>query len=174
MIARRALVATGALVAGVGCGALALGASGFKEAQPIVHRLFDANHCLQRIERSEPTRTVVMHWGCGAEKMISMTCVYDRLGYQGLGPEFARSGWHCNYPLPVLVDEWGSRASDVAVGDVGGPVYWAACFVSDYGAFDARVKPYHGSGCWKALRRIGEAVRRQRSSPAEAVRTLPP
>lgn len=139
---------------------------------PLAHRLFDANRCLERIERSPQTGTVVFHWGCGAARMIAMSCVHDRAGYPGLGPHFARPGWHCNHPLPVL-DEVG-RASDVAVGDVAGRAVWAACFVAGYGDFESRKKPYHGTPCWRALRGIGRAVNRTRRSPGEVAPDILP
>ncbi len=158
----------------IGWGAAPAGGSGLSDARPIIHPLFDANHCLRKIERLVGKGTVVLHWNCGKAKLITMSCVYDRTGFGGLGPRFARPGWHCNYPLPVLADERGERASDVAVGDVGGPAYWAACFVASYGEFASRAKPYHRTPCWQALREIGRAVRRDGRSPAEAARDLLP
>ena len=158
----------------IGWGAASASGSGLTDAQPITHPLFDANHCLRRIERLVDKGTVVLHWNCGKDKLITMSCVYDRTGYGGLGPQFARPGWHCNYPLPVLADDRGERASDVAVGDVSGPASWAACFVASYGDFSSRHKPYHRTPCWRALRKIGRAVRRDGRSPAEVARDLLP
>ena len=158
----------------IGWGGVSAAGPGFKNAQPIDHPLFNANHCLRRIERLIDKGTVVLHWKCGAAKLITMSCVHDRTGYGGLGPRFARPGWHCNYPLPVLADDRGERASDVAVGDVSGPAYWAACFVASYGDFASRQKPYHRTPCWQALRGIHRAVRRDGRSPAAAARDLLP
>lgn len=165
-------VAVFALV--LGLGPVSANASGPRDAEPIPHRMFDANHCLKGIERSARTSTVVMRWGCGRAKFISMSCVFDRSGYGGLGPKFAKPGWHCNYPLPVLAEDGGKRASDLAVGDVSGAVYWAACFVASYGAFATRDKPYHRTPCWKALRDIGRAVKRSGRNPADVAGDLLP
>ena len=158
----------------IGWGAASAAGPGLTDAQPITHPLFNANHCLRRIERLVDKGTVVLHWNCGEAKLITMSCVYDRTGYGGLGPRFARPGWHCNYPLPVLADDRGERASDVAVGDVTGPAYWAACFVASYGDFSSRRKPYHRTPCWRALREIGRTVGRGGRSPPEAARDLLP
>lgn len=157
------------ILAGAGTSAAGPGRAG---DAPLVHRLFDANHCLERIERSEMRGTVVFRWGCGAARMITMSCVHDPAGYHGLGPRFARPGWHCNYPLPVLEDS--GRASDVAVGDVSGPAVWAACFVAEYGDFAAREKPYHRTRCWRALRDVGRAVNRDGLDPAAVARGILP
>lgn len=157
-----------------GLGSVSASASGPTGAEPIPHPMFDANHCLTGIERSARTSTVVMRWGCGTARFISMSCVFDRSGYGGLGPKFAKPGWHCNYPLPVLAEDGGERASDLAVGDVSGAVYWAACFVASYGDFAARDKPYHRTPCWKALRDIGRAVKRSGRSPADVAGDLLP
>ena len=35
---------------------------------------------------------------------------------------------------------------------------WAACAVADLGDFASRVKPYHGTPCYRALIAIGKAV----------------
>ncbi|NIQ95112.1 MAG: hypothetical protein GWN87_13565, partial [Desulfuromonadales bacterium] len=94
-------------------------------------------------------------------------------GYHGLGPDFARPGWHCNYPLPVLIEDDGERASDVAVGDVRGAVFWAACRVESYGDVTKRIKPYHNAPCWKALRVISDTVRATGRDPAQALDRLP-
>ncbi|HEX9808842.1 MAG TPA: hypothetical protein VGC25_04470 [Alphaproteobacteria bacterium] len=143
------------------------------DGKPLAHPLFDANHCLEGIARRPVRGTVEFRWGCGEARMVTMSCVNDRAGYHGLGPGFARPGWHCNHPLPVMA-QGGARASDVAVGDVAGEAVWAACFVAEYGDFAAREKPYHATPCWRALRAIGEAVNRDGLSPVEAARGLAP
>ena len=145
---------------------------GRAEGGPITHRLFDANHCLDRIQRRAGKGTVVFYWKCPEAKMITMSCVMDRAGYPGLGPRFARPGWHCNYPLPVPGGPGEERAGDVAVGDVTGQAHWAACFVASYGDFAAREKPYHRTPCWRAMRDITQAVRRHGRDPAAVAREL--
>ena len=125
---------------------------------PIDHPLFDANHCLTDIQPSREESAVEFHWGCAEKKLITISCVRDRTGYLGLGPRFARPGWHCNHPLPVLADETGRRISDVAISDPGGPAVWAACAVADLGEFASRPKPYHRTECYRAMIAIGKAV----------------
>ncbi|MCH8092369.1 MAG: hypothetical protein IIC57_08490 [Proteobacteria bacterium] len=122
------------------------------------HAFFDANHCLTAIRPSPADSAVEFHWGCAKMKLITISCVFDRTGYLGLGPRFARPGWHCNHPLPVPADETGRRISDVAVGDPGGPAVWAACAVADLGEFDSRPKPYQKTECYRAMIAIGKAV----------------
>ena len=117
----------------------------------IDHALFDANHCLTAIRPSRGESAVEFHWGCAKMKLITISCVFDRTGYLGLGPRFARPGWHCNHPLPVLADETGRRISDVAISDPDGPAVWAACAVTDLGDFASRPKPYHGTACYGAM-----------------------
>lgn len=124
----------------------------------IDHALFDANHCLTAIRPSPEESAVEFHWGCAKMKLITISCVRDRTGYLGLGPRFARPGWHCNHPLPVLADETGRRISDVAISDPGGPAVWAACAVADLGEFASRPKPYHRTECYRAMIAIGKAV----------------
>ena len=124
----------------------------------IDHALFDANHCLTAIRPSPEESAVEFHWGCAKMKLITISCVLDRTGYLGLGPRFARPGWHCNHPLPVLADETGRRISDVAISDPGGPAVWAACAVADLGEFASRPKPYHRTECYRAMIAIGKAV----------------
>ena len=124
----------------------------------IDHAFFDANHCLTAIRPARRERAVEFHWGCAKRRLITISCVLDRSGYLGLGPRFARPGWHCNHPLPVLADETGRRISDVAVGDPDGPAVWAACAVADLGDFASRPKPYHKTPCYRAMIAIGKAV----------------
>ncbi len=141
---------------------------------PIDHPLFDANHCLTDIQPSREESAVEFHWGCAEKTLITIYCVIDRTGYLGLGPRFARPGWHCNHPLPVQEDEKGHRISDVAIGDPHGRSVWAACAVADLGNFAARVKPYHGTACYRAMIRIGKAVNRAGRDPgAVAAEILP-
>ncbi len=143
-------------------------------AAPIAHAAFDANHCLAAIRPSEQDSAVEFHWDCADSKLITMSCVFDRSGYMGLGPEFARPGWHCNHPLPVLEDGNGLRISDVAVGDVHGRAVWAACMVADFGDVGSRVKPYHGTACYRAMIAIGGAVNRTGRDPlAVAAEVVP-
>ena len=163
-----------ALVLIIGWGAAAAVASGPADGEPITHRLFDANHCLGNIQRRADKGTVEFHWKCGRAKMITMSCVMDRAGYQGLGPRFARPGWHCNYPLPIAVGPGEERAGDVAVGDVTGKAYWAACFVAGYGDFASREKPYHRTPCWRAMRDISRAVGQHGRDPTAVARELLP
>jgi hypothetical protein len=106
------------------------------------------------------------HWGCPSKKLLTLSCVLDRTGYQGLGPDFARPGWHCNHPLPVRADETGRRLSDVAVGDVHGNAVWAACAIADLGSFGAPVKPYHSTTCYRVMLRIKNVVNRTGRAPA--------
>ena len=124
----------------------------------IDHALFDANHCLTDIRPSREESAVEFHWGCAGIKLITISCVLDRTGYLGLGPRFARPGWHCNHPLPVLADETGRRISDVAISDPGGPAVWAACAVADLGEYASRPKPYHRTECYRAMIAIGKTV----------------
>ncbi len=141
---------------------------------PIDHALFDANHCLTDIRPSREESAVEFHWGCAEKKLITISCVFDRTGYLGLGPGFARPGWHCNHPLPVLADEDGRRISDVAVGDPQGRSVWAACAVADLGDFAARAKPYHETACYRAMIRIKTAVNRDGRDPAAAAAEILP
>ncbi len=141
---------------------------------PIDHPLFDANPCLTDIQPSGEESAVEFHWGCAEKKLITISCVFDRTGYLGLGLSFARPGWHCNHPLPVLEDERGDRISDVAIGDPHGRSVWAACVVVDLGDFAARVKPYHGTACYRAMIKIKRAVNRTGRDPsAVAAEILP-
>ncbi|MCH8095512.1 MAG: hypothetical protein IID53_00345 [Proteobacteria bacterium] len=140
----------------------------------IDHALFDANHCLTGIRPSGEESAVEFHWGCAKMKLITISCVFDRAGYLGLGPRFARPGWHCNHPLPVLADETGRRISDVAVGDPGGPAVWAACAVADLGEFASRRKPYHRTACYRAMIAIGKAVNGTGRDPQMVADELPP
>jgi len=141
---------------------------------PIDHPLFDANPCLTDIQRLRQGSVVEFHWGCAEKKLITISCVFDRTGYLGLGPSFARPGWHCNYPLPVLEDEKGDRISDVAIGDPHGRSVWAACVVTDLGDFAARVKPYHGTACYRAMIKIERAVNRTGRHPSEVADEILP
>ena len=140
----------------------------------INHPLFDANSCLTDIEPSRGGSVVEFHWGCAEREIITISCVFDRTGYLGLGPSFARPGWHCNYPLPVLEDEKGDRISDVAIGDPHGRSVWAACVVTDLGDFAARVKPYHGTACYRAMIKIERAVNRTGRHPSEVADEILP
>ncbi len=133
----------------------------------LAYPLFDANRCLTGLRTLHEEGTVEFIWGCAEKKIITISCVFDRAGYSGLGPRFARPGWHCNHPLPVLGDEKADRVSDVAVGDPRGRSVWAACAVPDLGEFAARVKPYHGTACYRAMIGIGAAVSRTGRHPAE-------
>ncbi len=140
----------------------------------IDHVFFDANHCLTAIRPARAESAVEFHWGCKESRLITLSCVLDRTGYLGLGPRFARPGWHCNHPLPVLADETGRRISDVAVGDLDGPAVWAACAVADLGDFASRPKPYHGTACYRAMIAIGKAVNGTGRDPqAVAAEILP-
>ena len=140
----------------------------------IDHRLFDANHCLTDIRPSREESAVEFHWGCKESKLLTLSCVLDRSGYLGLGPRFARPGWHCNHPLPVIEDEKGRRISDVAVGNPDGPAVWAACAVADLGDFATRPKPYHRTRCYGAMIAIGKAVNGAGRDPrAVAAEILP-
>jgi hypothetical protein len=120
---------------------------------PIDHPLFDANHCLTDIQPSREESAVEFHWGCAEKKLITISCVFDRTGYLGLGPRFARPGWHCNHPLPVLEDENGHRISDVAIGDPHGRSVWAACAVADLLGCLRRCGPGRLRGAREALSR---------------------
>ena len=133
---------------------------------PLAHAPFDANDCLKAIRPSPAESSVEFHWGCPKKKLVTMSCIFDRAGYQGLGPDFARPGWHCNYPLPVLTDQNGRRVSDVAVGDVRGRAVWAACAVTDLGDFAVPSKPYHSSACYRLMMRIKSVVNRTGRDPA--------
>ena len=142
---------------------------------PIVHALFDANQCLIDIAPSTNDDGIAFRWGCPSRNLITVSCVFDRTGYLGLGSRFARPGWHCNRPLPVLPDEDGNRVSDVAVSDPQGAPVWAACAVADLGDFSARTKPYHGTACYRALIRISDTVNRTGRDPrGVAAEVLPP
>ena len=156
-------------------GASAIPAAGAEPAgAPIGLKLFDANHCLIDIRPSREERAVEFRWGCADSRLITISCVFDRTGYPGLGARFTRPGWHCNHPLPVLEDETGQRISDVAVGDPLGRSVWAACVVADLGAFAARVKPYHGTACYRSMIAIGAEVNRTGRDPrAVAAEMLP-
>jgi hypothetical protein len=143
-------------------------------AMPLDHAFFDANHCLTEIRPSRTDSAVEFHWGCKGLKLITISCVFDRTGYPGLGPRFARPGWHCNHPLPVLADETGRRISDVAVGDPDGPAVWAACAVTDLGDFASRAKPYHGTACYRAMIAITGAVNRNGRDPQAVAEELLP
>lgn len=150
-------------------------ASGAEPAgTPLDHGVFDANHCLTDIRPSPTDSAVEFHWGCKELKLITISCVFDRTGYQGLGPGFARPGWHCNHPLPVLFDESGRRISDVAVGDTAGPAVFAACAVADLGDFASRVKPYHGTPCYRAMIAIAKAVNGTGRHPAQVASEILP
>ncbi len=140
----------------------------------IDHALFDANHCLTDIRPSREESAVEFHWGCAGIKLITISCVLDRTGYLGLGPRFARPGWHCNHPLPVLADETGRRISDVAISDPGGPAVWAACAVADLGEFASRPKPYHRTACYRAMIAIGKAVNGTGRDPQAVAEELLP
>ena len=140
----------------------------------LVHAFFDANHCLTAIRPSPADSAVEFHWGCAKMKLITISCVFDRAGYRGLGPRFARPGWHCNHPLPVLADGTGRRISDVAVGDPGGPAGWAACAVADLGDFASRRKPYHRTPCYRGMIAIGKAVNGTGRDPQMVADELPP
>ena len=141
---------------------------------PIAHVLFDANHCLTDIRPSRADGAVEFHWGCAGTNLVTISCVFDRTGYLGLGPGFARPGWHCNHPLPVLDDASGRRISDVAVSDPRGRPVWAACAVADLGDFAARDKPYHATPCYRAMIQIATAVNRTGRNPrAMAAEVLP-
>lgn len=141
---------------------------------PIDHPLFDANHCLIDIQPSREESGVAFRWGCPEKKLITLSCVFDRTGYLGLGPRFARPGWHCNHPLPVLPDEQGMRISDVAVSAPKGLPVWAACAVADLGDFVGRVKPYHGTACYRAMSRISGTVNRTGRNPRVVAAEIPP
>ncbi|UCH74634.1 MAG: hypothetical protein JSU82_01905 [Rhodospirillales bacterium] len=141
---------------------------------PIDHALFDANHCLTEIRASVEESAVEFHWGCPETELITISCVFDRTGYLGLGPDFARPGWHCNHPLPVLEDEDGRRISDIAVGDPHGRSVWAACAVAELGDFAARAKPYHGTACYRAMIAIKTAVNRDGRDPAAVAADILP
>jgi hypothetical protein len=141
---------------------------------PIDHPLFDANPCLTDIQPSREGSAVEFHWGCAEKTIITISCVFDRTGYLGLGPSFARPGWHCNHPLPVLEDEQGDRISDAAIGDPHGRSVWAACIVTDLGDFAARVKPYHGTACYRALIKIGRTVNRTGRDPSAVAAEISP
>ncbi len=141
---------------------------------PIDHEFFDANHCLTAIRPARGESAVEFHWGCRESKLVTLSCVFDRTGYLGLGPRFARPGWHCNHPLPVLADETGRRISDVAVGNPDGPAVWAACAVANFGDFASRPKPYHRTRCHGAMIAITGAVNRSGRDPhAVAAEILP-
>ena len=156
-------------------GASAIPAAGAEPAgAPIGLKLFDANHCLIDIRPSREERAVEFRWGCADSRLITISCVFDRTGYPGLGARFTRPGWHCNHPLPVLEDETGQRISDVAVGDPLGRSVWAACVVADLGAFAARVKPYHGTACYRAMIAIGAEVNRTGRDPRAVAAEMPP
>ena len=141
---------------------------------PLVHAPFDANDCLKAIRPSPMKSSVEFHWGCPKKKLLTLSCVFDRAGYQGLGPDFARPGWHCNHPLPVLADESGRRLSDVAVGDVLGHVVWAACAVTDLGDFAMRIKPYHSTACYRVMMRIKSVVNRTGRDPVAVAAEIIP
>lgn len=141
---------------------------------PIDNPLFDANHCLIDVQPSREENAVAFRWGCPEKKLITLSCVFDRTGYLGLGRRFARPGWHCNHPLPVFPDEKGMRISDVAVSDPQGLPVWAACAVADLGGFAARVKPYHGTRCYRAMIRISATVNRTGKDPRVVAAELPP
>ncbi len=133
--ALRAMAMALVLVLGVGWGAAsaeAPGAPGVEDGEPITHRLFDANHCLGKIQRRADRGTVEFHWKCATAKMITMACVFDGTG----------------------------------------KAYWAACFVASYGDFASREKPYHRTGCWRAMRDITRAVRQHRRDPGLVAREL--
>ncbi len=157
------------------CAAAATGAARAEPAgTPIDHPLFDANHCLSEIRPSREASAVEFHWGCPERNLVTISCVFDRTGYLGLGPEYARPGWHCNHPLPVLDDENGRRISDVAVSEPRGRPVWAACAVADLGDFAARDKPYHATPCYRAMIQIATAVNRTGRDPrAVAAEVLP-
>ncbi len=101
-----------------------------------------------------------------------MECVYDKAGYRDLGPQYSPPGWHCNWPLPALRLDGVNRIADVAVGSVGGKVAWAACFVSSYGDFNSRNKPYHDTACFRALQKIHRIVNQTQRDPNEVAKEL--
>ena len=136
------------------CAAAAPAAGAEPAAGPIVYAPFDANHCLTGIRPSREESAVEFHWGCAGKNLITISCVFDRTGYQGLGPGFARPGWHSNHPLPALADDDGRPRSDVAVADLGG--------------FAVREKPFHRPACWRAMIRIKNTVNRTGRAPAAA------
>lgn len=142
--------------------------------RPIEHALFDANDCLDAVRPVPWDSAIEFHWSCPARELVTISCVFDRFGYHGLGPEFAEPGWHCNHPLPVLEDEGGARISDVAIGDTRGRYVWAACAVTDLGDFAERVKPYHSTACYRALIGIKRAVNREGRDPEAAAAEILP
>jgi len=142
------------------------------EASTIDHRLFDANHCMERIETSPARDSIEFFWGCGDKKYITMECAVDRQGYRHLAPQYPTAGWHCNRPLPVLKIDGINRIADVSVGGVGKRVAWAGCFVDSYGDFNSREKPYHKTACYRALKRIQNIVNQTQRDPNEAVKEL--
>ncbi len=146
------------------------GGAVIREFVPVANRLFDANHCMERIVPSGDG--VAFHWGCGDRKLVSMECVYDAAGFRDLAPTFAPRGWHCNRPLPKIAIEGNGRIGDVAVRSVGDGVAWAACFVESYGDFATREKPYHGTACYRALMRLHEEVNRTQRNPGEVAREI--
>ena len=133
----------------------------------IDHRLFDANHCMEKTQTWPTGDGVDFYWGCGDRKYITMECVYDRTGFRNFGPQYPPAGWHCNRPLPVLRLDGVNRIADVAVGSVGGKAAWAACFVDSYGDFKSRKKPYHNTACYHALERIQKMVNHTQRDPNE-------
>ena len=141
------------------------------QATPIDNRLFDANHCLERITVSPLGDRIDFHWGCGDEKYITMECAIDR-HYQRPAPSQSSDGWHCNRPLPVLKLDGVNRIADVAVGSVGKKTAWAGCFIDSYGDFDAREKPYHKTACYRALVRIQRIVNQTQRDPNDIAKEL--
>lgn len=167
------------LTLSIGAVALAIRAAAQSEeprsnGKPIAHALFDANGCLDAVRPVPWDSTIEFHWSCPAQELVTISCVFDRFGYHGLGPEFAEPGWHCNHPLPVLEDEEGARISDVAIGDTRGRYVWAACAVDGLGDFAERVKPYHGTACYRALIGIKRAVNREGRDPEAAAAEILP
>ncbi len=138
----------------------------------IDHLLFDANHCLQRVQTAPSGESVEFYWGCGEKKYVTMECVYDKEGYLDLGLQYLSAGWHCNWPLPTLRLDGVSRIADVAVRSAGDEVAWAACFVESYGDFNSRKKPYHDTACYRALQRIHTIVNQTQRDPREVAKDL--
>jgi len=148
-------------------------ATAWAEGSEMDHPLFDANHCLERIQTTPSGDTVEFYWGCGEKKYLTMECVYDKAGYQDLRPDYSAAGWHCNWPLPTLRLDGVSRIADVAVRSAGDEVAWAACFVESYGDVNSPKKPYHDTACYRALLRIHTIVNQTQRDPREVAKNLP-
>jgi hypothetical protein len=141
------------------------------EAAEIDNRLFDANHCMEKIKIAPSGDGIDFYWGCGDKKYITMECAVDR-HYQRLTPRYPAAGWHCNRPLPVLKLDGVNRIADVAVGGVGEKAAWAGCFIDSYGDFNAREKPYHKTACYRALERIQSIVNQTQRDPHDVAKEL--